>query len=92
MKLAVRTEKATIPNNIHRILYRRAGMDLGAVSPYLEQKLARLKLKLQLNVLRATSTYPTVVMVTKAHQKPCHVPRIKEGGKSTGFLCRSYVE
>lgn len=34
-------------------------------------------------------TYPTVVIVTKAHQKPCQEPLMNEGGKSTGFLWRS---
>ena len=29
--------------------------------------------------------YPTVVMETKAHQKPSHVPLKKERGNSSGF-------
>ena len=36
-------------------------------------------------------TYPTVVMVTKAHQNPCQDPWIKDGGKSSGLLDRSCV-
>ena len=35
---AVSTEKAIIPMIIHSILNRRAGTDLGAVSPYLQKK------------------------------------------------------
>ena len=33
--------------------------------------------------------YPTVVMVTKAHQNPCHVPLTKDRGNCSGFLRRS---
>lgn len=38
------------------------------------------------------STHPTVVMVTKAHQKPSQVPLINGRGNSSGFFRRSCKE
>jgi hypothetical protein len=39
--------------------------------------------------LGARSPYPTVVMETKAHQKPSQDPRKKEEGNSSGFQYES---
>ena len=38
---------------------------------------------------KTKQAYPTVVIVTNAHQNPCHTPVKKWGGKSSAFELRS---
>ena len=40
--------------------------------------------------LKTSNTNPTVVMVTRAHQKPSQDPRRNGGGNSPGLLAWSY--
>ena len=61
---------------IHTMQNTRPRVDLGERSPYLQRKVAVITLcqaKVDSGVLNQV-TYPTVVMVTSAHQNPSQTP------------------
>ena len=75
--MAIKMDIIIRPVIIHTIQNTRPRVDLGERSPYLQREVAVITLcmssKVDSGVLNHV-TYPTVVMVTSAHQNPSQTP------------------
>ena len=92
---AVNIEMMMTPVIIQRMQNTRPRADLGERSPYLwvkglKKKVNQSTRSILEKEIKTSNTYPTVVMVTRAHQKPSQDPRRNGGGNSPGLLAWSY--
>lgn len=67
---------------IHRMQNTRPRVDLGERSPYLQINIAHQIMSSKVDSGIFNVTYPTVVMVTNAHQNPSQTPFMKDWGNS----------
>lgn len=63
---------------IHRMQNTRPRVDLGERSPYLQRKIVHHIMRSKVDIGIFNVTYPTVVMVTNAHQNPSQTPFMKD--------------
>ena len=63
---------------IHRMQNTRPRVDLGERSPYLQRKIVHHIMTSKMDIGIFNVTYPTVVMVTNAHQNPSQTPFMKD--------------